>query len=516
MARRKIQSHCGGIVVMRNPLAKRRFLPVALAASMGATAVLGTGCGLDAALFHRFTGNDTEAVPGAGRSFIAGRASILSAGATVTFRTASGAPLSDLDTATQPDGLFIASVSATVEFANMVVAVTQGGQQYWGLVPSVPRKQSVLEPDPTIVMGSTTPVMADLGPESTLATLVLLARSRYAVPPLALSALSPTAAADIVNELDNLLEDEDPRVTPLRDMVQRILGPGAAISPPLLPFPSASQSYLNLSALSPGFDYTGDGAPDTDTAAFDAALEQAVNAQEVDTCFPKDRIRVVMMVDFNPGKLDANCASINRFKWTKDDPGRRMFITGGIHPTTPNCDTDAPPCLTAAEFDAGSDLLGRWTPNKTPMFDDGTNADAVAGDNIWTLALDLPWFDAGAPENRWVRIHYKYTWGNPGQLWTSTEEWPGNSRILELRDITGDRIITRYDNYGDETTNKDNANGLSPGKGGCGKVLWASESPPETCKNDTLENMIDTDGDCIVDTWPTPGTAGPITIDCGE
>jgi hypothetical protein len=53
-------------------------------------------------------------------------------------------------------------------------------------------------------------------------------------------------------------------------------------------------------------------------------------------------------------------------------------------------------------------------------------------------------------------------------------------------------------------------------------VLWQSQlNPPpegrrENCVDDTLEAMIDTDGDCVLDSWPTLFSAGPITVPCED
>jgi hypothetical protein len=164
--------------------------------------------------------------------------------------------------------------------------------------------------------------------------------------------------------------------------------------------------------------------------------------------------------------------------------------------------------------DEASQLLGNWVPNLVVMHDDGTHGDTEAGDGLWTLALEFPWFETTAEQSA-VRIGYKYTYGNPGQGWTSTEEWPGNKRVLALRDVNGDRVITRQDLFGDETTNKDKANLLSPAKGGCGTVIFPNETPQkEGCTNDSVESLVDTDSDCVLDQWPLPGVSGPITIEC--
>ena len=89
------------------------------------------------------------------------------------------------------------------------------------------------------------------------------------------------------------------------------------------------------------------------------------------------------------------------------------------------------------------------------MYDDGTGGDEVAGDGVWTLAGRLA--GRGYADLAGVRVAYKFTWGNDGDGWTNTEEFPGNQRILELDDRNGDRIIARLDMFADETTNKDKA-----------------------------------------------------------
>ena len=90
-------------------------------------------------------------------------------------------------------------------------------------------------------------------------------------------------------------------------------------------------------------------------------------------------------------------------------------------------------------------------------------------DTLFCRALDSrccykrePW---GA---HWLQVHLRAT----GLLWTDTEEWPGNQRILEVDDLDGDQLVIRYDYFGDEATNKDKKNSLSFANGGCGTNQW--------------------------------------------
>jgi len=490
-------------------------------------------CGIDPLVWGNFTESDFEAPPPAGSQTVTGLASELGTGASVTFYTPGGIALAEQAATTGAGGAFSASFPATTAFANTLVVAATSDRSAWGIVPRVPAKTSVYDDSLTIVMGTDVPVagtgeevalMADLDADATTATLLLLAKAAYAEPATTLGALSPEAVIDALGEIAVLLDDEDARLQPLREMVTRLGSGDITTRVALRPFPAAGASCLDLPALSAEAGYSGDGEADLTTAAFDDALRNAAASIEFNVCYADDTIRVVLVTNYNQGTKDRNCSEINRFKWLTDweATGKRMFITGSLHETTPNCDSDAPPCVESARFDAAGQLMGNWQPNTIPMYDDGTHGDAVAGDNRWTITFDLPWFDAGSPTARWVRIGYKYTWSSPGALWTGSEEWPGNQRILELRDMNGDRMIVREDNFGDETTNKDKSNLRAPAKGGCGTVLWQSDlnPPPEgrrdNCIDDTLEAMIDTDGDCELDAWPSVFSAGPITLPCED
>ena len=503
-----------------------RFIASTLALSL-----LG-GCGLDPQIWGNLTSGDYADPPPAGTNVLQGVASAFGAGAAVTFFAPAGAALADYATTTGDGGTFAAALPATTTFVNTVVAVSGPKQNALGVAPQVPAKKTVYDAAISVTLGTdlpgadntarAVPFMDDLGAESTAATLLLLAKARYALPPTTLASISPSALVGALEEIDNLIGSADARVTPFVSMVDRLFAANATTKAAFVPFPAGTASYLDATALAAATDYTGDGTPDTDSAAFEQALRTAIAALEFNVCYADDRIRVVLMVDFNDGGVDRNCSTLNRWKWTLNEAGKSMFVTGSLHESTPNCDSSPPPCLANDVFDAASQKLGNWTPNITPMYDDGTNGDEIAGDNIWTFSTELPWFDAGAPEAKWVRISYKYTWGTQGALWTGSEEWPGNQRILELRDVNGDRMIVRRDFYGDETTNKNASNLLAPSKGGCGTVLFASDlNPPpegrrETCVDDTLENLVDFDKDCVLDDYASPGPSTPATIPCPE
>lgn len=232
------------------------------------------------------------------------------------------------------------------------------------------------------------------------------------------------------------------------------------------------------------------GAPDGEASE---ALAAAATGVSLEGVIDPELIRTVIEVNFNDGQVDGNCDGISRFRWVRDEPGKQMYFVGGLHEDSPVQDLEY-----NEQMGSGS---GAWTPNQIPMFDDGTNGDEMAGDNIWTLTLDLP---------RGARIGYKFTWGQQGQLWTGTEEWPGNQRILQIDDINGDNFVRRRDNFADEASNKDKAN---LNRGGMGEIDWESDVNDDGIP-DARERPLDLDNDCMLDDWVTPTAIGPATVAC--
>jgi hypothetical protein len=129
--------------------------------------------------------------------------------------------------------------------------------------------------------------------------------------------------------------------------------------------------------------------------------------------------------------------------------------------------------LTVDESSPVADSAGLLSPQMVPndpglaMFDDGTGGDEQAGDGVYTRVLVLP---------RGMRVKYKYTNGSAGEGWTRTEEWPGNARILEVRDLLSrqpdgpDCLVIRRDVFGDEASNKNFVNLHSQIKAGGGTL----------------------------------------------
>lgn len=209
-------------------------------------------------------------------------------------------------------------------------------------------------------------------------------------------------------------------------------------------------------------DYTGDGVPDLTTTAFDAQLGQVARLYKPEGCPDPTQVRLVFTVDFNPGCQSGSGGPLNRFLWTTDKPGKTMFFVGWVHKESQVQD----PRIGV--------LLGNSVPNQLQMHDDGTNGDEVASDGIYTIVFDVPIDPTGLKK---LRIGYKYTWGFKGQQWTGSEEWPGNSRILQVEDMgpfdpvtgKGDGFVYRRDVYQDEASNKDRSNLNARGNG---SLLW--------------------------------------------
>ena len=242
------------------------------------------------------------------------------------------------------------------------------------------------------------------------------------------------------------------------------------------------------------FDYVGDGKVRAHSDDFDAKLGEVAKLYTPAGCPDPAHVRLVFTVNMNDGQKNGNCGSIDRFRWAVDKPGKQMFFVGWIHKESELQDP------------ATNNLLGGSAPNNVKMYDDGTNGDEVAGDNIWTVTFNVP-----TDPNRKLRIGFKYTWGTSGAVWTGSEEWPGNSRILEVVDDSGDHVVYRRDYFGDEATNKDNSNLNLTGNGsidwktdlhGCG-VPEAHESKYDnsTCK-------------CASDYFKPPKSVGPINVAC--
>lgn len=271
--------------------------------------------------------------------------------------------------------------------------------------------------------------------------------------------------------------------------------------------PISGDYVLKDSALDSGFlarnplDYVGDGILRHDSVAFDTKLAEVAKLYRPAGCPDPNKIRLVFTVDFNEGGKNGNCGTINRFAWAKDRPGKSMFFVGWIYdgsaglPASDINDTDV------------AKTMGSSTPNVVSMFDDGSNGDETAGDNIWSIYFDVPRSSPGHV----LRVGYKYTWGTSGAPWTGSEEWPGNSRILEVVDDNGDNLVYRHDVFGDEATNKDKSN---LNLNGTGSITWTTDL--HACGTPESHENKYNNGTCRCAAVLTPKWVGARTVTCTQ
>ncbi|MCI0672770.1 MAG: hypothetical protein L0Y64_20175 [Myxococcaceae bacterium] len=453
------------------------------ALALAAVSLLGPGCGLEGA-FNLYGGPPhTQPV-----STVKGTISLPdptfvgvdSAGKTIT-------PFASKVADGQYEVNFIAGA-----YAGMRLRAIQGEVMYEAFMPRLPNEGTVegvsLDARSTAtvklvegLLGPTGKTLGKLSDDLLCITGKKLA-PRYAVP---------GPSAELVRIMERIIARANLDVTTSTQVFQ---------SPVVSEDEATGQYVVETSALNPdwvvraNYDYDGNGVLNQTTEAFDVLFLEALQGTELSAPPDPDLVRTVFTVNFNAGKLNGACGQIDRFRWVRNEPGRQMFFVGGIHKTSPVQDI---------LVDAMLGNRGGWTPNQVSMYDDGTNGDQVAGDNIWSVAFDLP---------RGVRIGYKYTWGNKGDLWTGTEEWPGNQRIFEVQDVNGDGYVARFDNFGDEATNKDLYN-LNPKSGG---TLEWDEDLNGDGQPEAREVPADVDNDCVPDGFVTPDWVAPLTVSCEE
>lgn len=493
--------------------------PVASLLLIGAMAL--AGCGIDGLLVQELTRQGHQRMPEPANVVIVGEAPA-AAGGQVTLLAGSGKTVGGASTTAAADGGFELSLDGKTELVNVLLQAKNGGRQLFALVPFVPAQASVLDPELRLNLTALSPGVAQLNDRTT--TMALLVAARAKADGKSLVAIPSDAMTDTLIDVHAKLVAGQSGLLAVNAAVQRILAAPTGVDTPAPFDPNGTAGSLLIGdfLLASDVDVDGDGQRDTTTAAFDALIANAIQEFKFKACYAKDRIKVVIQVRLSTAAKNRNCEAIDPFLWANDAPGNRMFITGGVHKTTPVCtDKRTTHCIQPNQIDALNAMLGGWVPNKVRMHDDGSNGDAAAGDGIWTLAFVAPWWpvkprggDAGSPDLRGVRIGYKFTWGSDGAKWGGSEEFPGNQRILELADVNEDGLIVRFDHFGDEASNKDKANQLAPALGGCGELKWPDEASPADCQTDVHERKADLDGDCKVDAWPDPGTAAPLTLTC--
>lgn len=472
-----------------------------------------SACHIDGALFSAMDDEGHFRPPPAPATTITGRFGTEPPfgvpGAQIEFYLADGTQAADLSASVGDDGAFSATVPGTESYTNLVVYANAGALTLWGIFPEIPAAEQVYDYPLTVVLGEIAPPMNPIDDFATTITLLIEGKARLSAG--GLGAISAGATLAAIMELEGMLNQEP--VLTFRRIVTRLLTKAAGSSDSRVPVFVAPDRIAEVgSSLNPDFlfahplDYDGDDIDDIDTASYEEALANAVAGFQFDVCYDPDMIKVVFQIDMREGQLDLNCQLVDTFRWITPDSGDRVFITGAVHEDMVRC-VDAPGdelCANDEDIALTNEALGNFVPNLIELYDNGNSGDTTAGDGIFSRSFDLP---------RGMRLGYKYNYGSGGEGWTGTEEWPGNSRILELVDVTGDEVVVRRDIFGDESTNKDRANSLSPARGGRGSISWDSDANGDGLL-DAREGMIDNDSDCVADDFPPAGPNAPLTLAC--
>lgn len=368
-------------------------------------------------------------------------------------------------------------------------------------------------------------LVPEVGEETTLSGIDLDARStteamiveaRLSADGQTLKQLTPSAYLGAQAQIRAAFDVNGP-TRELLQMVERLVEKAdpttSSLDPELFTVPVYNDAFgVVTSSISASFltrvlvDYDGDGARDSNSAKFDAKLGAVAQLYRPAGCPDPTRVRLVFTADFNPGSLNGNGSAVDRFKWAVDKAGKRMFFVGWVHKES------------VAQDPAINTLVGASVPNQIAMYDDGTNGDEASGDGIWTVAFEVP-----VDPTKVLRLGYKYTWGTRGQPWTGSEEWPGNSRIIEVVDVGGakggpDGFVYRRDVFGDEATNKDNSN-LSTRPGAKGSITWDTDlrgcGPESHEQKATLHDASRCDDPPLPGLgFVTPASLGPLTVAC--
>ncbi len=499
---------------MHSPAREIRPLYRRANGTAGAVALLCmvSACNLDGLILTESTRVGHKQLPDPAPQTVTG-AVVNGSGAAISVLSGEGKPLGGLAAVAQDGGKFQLQIDGTTALNNVVLQARLGRRQWLALVPELPAQPSVLAPPRTFALADLSPGVLQMEPTGTVLTLLLAGKLQRMGQ--SLGSASSSALVDTAIAVHQQLLAGDPALVGFAQVVARL---HAQAKPEQgteqeVPFTVATGgSLLRMAFLqAQAVDVDGDNAADLTTAAFDAALAAATDAFQFKACYVPNKIRVVLQTRLLDNPKNANCESFLPYQWTDKKAEKRVFITGGIHKDTLRCTAAGQTgCLTQDQIDAGSAALGNWKPNVVPLFDDGSHGDGTAGDGVWTAALDLPYLEPLAGVTP-VRIAYKYTYGQPSQGWTDSEEFPGNQRILELVDVSGDHVITRFDLFADETSNKDKKNGLFSG---CdGQMKWLDQTATD-CPSDTRERKVDIDGDCVIDGWPPASSVGPLSVPC--
>ncbi|MCX7944698.1 MAG: hypothetical protein N2746_09355 [Deltaproteobacteria bacterium] len=448
-------------------------------------------CGIESLLFSNLSSVPED--PGSVENrIIVGVTNFLKSG-TADLISSSGDSVAVKSGMIAQDGKFAIEVSSKVDLNNAIVVLRSGNRVLFDIYPKLDKASTIEESK----SDSFKVKVIDNVIDERTTTYTILAISKLRRMGLSLSTISYCAIKNAKGEVF-LKFEKDSESNRLLTMVTKILNAGSDTGSDIMfDVVSFLKDNNSKSILSEKFlrnnsvDYTeGD---DKSVEPFETQVMKSSSEFEFIAKYDESRLATVITANINEGLVDSNGNTINPYKWATKKDGAKMFIALGIHKDSPIQDEKL-----------NQEVFKNWKPNVIQMYDDGTNGDEISGDNIWTISFVLP---------KGLRIGYKFTFGLAGDVWTGTEEWPGNQRLLEIIDVNGDHFVTRYDSFGDETTNKDKANQLLPSKGGTGTVNWNTDADRDNIP-DAQERQQDSKGNKLpVSQWKPPSKVFPVTID---
>ena len=451
-------------------------------------------CGVESLLFNGISSN-TPKDPGSVESrYIAGITPVFKSGS-ADLLSSSGESIAIKSGSIDSEGKFIIELSSKIDLSNAIVYLKSGNRVLLYIFPKLNKAKTIEESRDEAFRVKQIEVPVD--ERSTAASIMVIEKLRSSGT--SLSTMSYCAVKGANSQIYSKFDTAGSESNKVLTMVSKIIGSGNESDSGSIMFDivgylkdSSARSILSEEFLKNNNVSYSDG-DNKSVTPFEEQVEKSFSEFDFVAKYDETKLTTVITANINEGLVDSNGNTINPYKWATKKDGAKMYIALGIHKESPIQDEKL-----------NQEVFHNWKPNTVQMYDDGTNGDEVAGDNIWTITFVLP---VG------LRIGYKFTYGLGGDIWTGTEEWPGNQRILEIKDVNGDHFVTRYDSFGDETTNKDKANQLLPSRGGTGTVDWTTDADKDGIP-DAQERQQDSKGNKLpVDQWKSPSKVFPATID---
>ncbi|MFZ4577469.1 MAG: hypothetical protein ACOYOB_03650, partial [Myxococcota bacterium] len=272
---------------------------VAARAALAAVAVLAliaSGCAIDGLFFTEVARQDHVRVPAPAPQTLTGTVP-QAPGAAIQLFGANGKALDGLAATADGLGAFAVEIEGTRTLTNAILQAQSGPRQLLAIVPSLPAQTSVLNPPQTYDLKDLSPGALQVDATTTAMTVLVMGRLR--ANGQSLSATAPYSITQALIALHQSLVQQQAELKKFAEMVARLTAVDAAAGgavAPLRLMPVQGASFLDPAFLAAQpIDYTGDGAADTTTDEFDAALAAAVDRFAIKGCFQPDRIRVVLM-----------------------------------------------------------------------------------------------------------------------------------------------------------------------------------------------------------------------------